>query len=155
MWTWAISRKDHHLHVHVQRYFLVNSRKWRKLCSEIFKLCNIRQKVSIRMWVISETWLWEKVVWNSQAKWWMEQSCWDHDDQSRWKRASKISSHQSFGKPLQRKWRNRWFDSAHGYLSQSAQYQRSSRRFAQRIRFRLCWKWDLWNFGGTDWECPW
>ena len=67
-----------------------NSRKRTKLCSEFFKRCNIRQKVSMRMLVVSGTRLWEKVVWNSrqQATWWMEQSCWDHDDQFRWKQAS-------------------------------------------------------------------
>ena len=54
---------------------------------------------------------------------------------------------------LQRKWRNRWIDSSHGYFCQSDQYLRSSRRLVQPIRPKLCWKWDLWIIGDTDWEC--
>ena len=55
---------------------------------------------------------------------------------------------------LQRKWRNRWSDSSHGYFCQSVQYLRSSRRLVQRIRprFKSYWTWDLWIFGDTDWD---
>ena len=54
---------------------------------------------------------------------------------------------------LQRKWRKRWIESSHNCFCQSAQYLRSSRRLGQRIRSRLCWKWNLWVFGDTDWHC--
>ena len=59
VWTWATSRK-YHLHVHVQWYLTENSRNWRKSCSEFRGRSNTRQKVSIRMLVISGTWFWEK-----------------------------------------------------------------------------------------------
>ena len=54
---------------------------------------------------------------------------------------------------LQRKWRNGWIDSSHGYFCQSAPYLRSSRRFVQRIRSILCRKYDLRLFGHTAREC--
>ena len=75
-------RKDH-LHVNVQRLCMERTRKQRELYCGFCQRCKIRQKVSARMLVISGTWLWEKVVWNScqHAKRWMEQNCWSHDAQ--------------------------------------------------------------------------
>ena len=92
-------QRKEHLHFDEQWHFVENTRKWRKFCCEFFKRCNIRHKISIRMVVISGTWLWENVVRNSrqQAKWWMEQSCWKHDAQLRWKRTSCISKLNSKG----------------------------------------------------------
>ena len=148
--------------------FMENSRKWRNLCGEFYKRCNIRQKVSARMLVVSGTWLWEKWYRTHVSK-----------PNGEWNRVAEImminfaeSGHPIFqatsllgrgelkskgdekgNHSLQRKWRNRWVDSSHGYSCQSAQYLRNSCRFVQRIRSRLCWKWDMWIVGHTDWDC--
>ena len=71
-----------------------------------------------------------------------------HCEEENWK-VKVVGRNQS----LQHKWRKRWIDSSHNYFCQSAQYLRSSRRLVQRIRSRLCWKWNLWVFGDTDWHC--
>ena len=78
VWTWAISRKDH-LNVHVTMILCGELQEMKKFVQRILSTLRHTPKGSIRMMVISGTWLWEKVVWNSrqQAKWWMEQSCWD------------------------------------------------------------------------------
>ena len=104
------------------------------------------------MLVISGAWMRKEMVWNrySQTGRRMEQDCWELDAQLCWERTSCISRHRCFGKSriekqrkrkevysLQRKGRNRWTDSSHCYFRQSAQYQRSSHRFVQRISQRL------------------
>ena len=107
-----------------------------KLCCEFFERCNIRQKVSIRMLVISGTWLWEKWYGTYLNK-----------PSGGWNRVAEnvminfaesghlffFSSHQSCRKrriekqrwwkenhSLHRECRDRWTDSSHGYVSISS-----------------------------------
>ena len=73
-----------------------NTRKWRKLYSDRANSVNVATYAKRFPHGCWSCWGLgcEKVVRNScqQAKWWVEQNCWSHDAQLRWKRASCISA---------------------------------------------------------------
>ena len=130
VWTRGISRKDH-LDVHVTRHSMGNSRKWGQSCSELYECCSIRQKVSVRMLVISGTWLWKsgvelsstiQMVFGTELLRW----CWsislkagilDFNPPAFLGRGEikKQRERKEVHSP-QRKWRNRWINFSHCFF---------------------------------------
>ena len=136
VWTWAISRKDH-LQVHVHCDIIWRTPGMKNCVANSFNVATYAKRCPFGCWSYLGP--------GCEKKWYGTHV---NKPNGEWNRDVEKENHS-----LQRKWRNRWIDSSHGYFCQSVQYLRSSRRFVQRIGSRLCWKLDLWIVGDTDWEC--
>ena len=61
VWTWAVQMKDH-LHVDVQRHWLVKTRKHRKMFDKFCYSCELCSQIPARTLVIFGNWIREEMV---------------------------------------------------------------------------------------------